>query len=171
MFQSLNERRILVAEDEYFIAQDISRTLRKMGADIAGPVATVAGAMEMVRCGDIDAAVLDINLRGGMVYSVAETLSEQGVPFIFATGYSIDAIPDRFSQVVRCEKPVEPATIAEAVNKLPFAGKRATYAISSEPDVWRWKVRRDGVSQAQGDSDTDVNARVAAFLAAIKLLD
>ena len=39
----LNGRRILVIEDEYFLAEDICSVLRGLGADIIGPVAKSRG--------------------------------------------------------------------------------------------------------------------------------
>jgi hypothetical protein len=52
-------------------------------------------------------AILDINLGGAMVYPVADALRARGVPFIFATGYEAWSIPEAYSDVPRCEKPVD----------------------------------------------------------------
>src|SRR3546814_4277596 len=40
----------------------------------------------------LDAAVLDINLNGEMVFPLAETLRRRGVPFVFMTGYEGGAV-------------------------------------------------------------------------------
>ncbi len=53
---------------------------------------------------DLDGTVLDINLAGERIFEVSEALRRQGVPFIFATGYSSSS---RWADVPRCEKPVE----------------------------------------------------------------
>ncbi|MCP2082244.1 UNVERIFIED_ORG: DNA-binding response OmpR family regulator [Methylorubrum zatmanii] len=52
-----------------------------------------------------DIAVLDINIRGEMSYPLADVLRERGVPFIFATGYDLDVMPEKFSYVPRLQKP------------------------------------------------------------------
>src|SRR5262245_38326905 len=53
----LTGRRILVVEDEYFLADDIGKTLRAFGAEIAGPVGHVEDAMVILQSGGIlDAA-------------------------------------------------------------------------------------------------------------------
>lgn len=101
-------KRVLVAEDEYFIAKGLARHLREMGAEVVGPVPTVAEALQALQGGAVDAAVLDINLRGDPVYPVADALLARGVPFVFATGYATSAIPERYAAIARCEKPVEP---------------------------------------------------------------
>lgn len=54
-----------------------------------------------------DVAVIDINLRGCSAYPIADELMRIGKPFVFTTGYGADAIPHRFRQVRRWEKPYE----------------------------------------------------------------
>lgn len=112
----LENRRILLAEDEYFIVQDMARAFAEAGAAVVGPAATVADALRLVAAaGKLDGAVLDINLQGEMIYPVADALVTRGVPFVFATGYDREDIPERFSQYLRCEKPVQPDKIAKAL--------------------------------------------------------
>jgi CheY-like chemotaxis protein len=113
---SLQNRRILLVEDEYYIAQDLDRSFKALGAQIVGPVATVEEALFVVDSRTpLDAAVLDINLHGKQIFVVADKLRARGVPFVFATGYGPETIPERFAGVVRCEKPVDPAKIAHAL--------------------------------------------------------
>ena len=112
---ALTGKRVLVVEDDYFIAKGLARSLKASGADVLGPVATVADALHLVQAGPLDGAVLDINLRGDLVYPVADALTEQAVPFIFATGYGPKVIPPRYAMITRCEKPVEPDTFIQAL--------------------------------------------------------
>ena len=51
--------------------------------------------------------MLDINLGDGMVYTVAEILTERGVPFVFVTGYDADSVDSRFAGVPILQKPIE----------------------------------------------------------------
>ena len=114
-------RRVLVVEDEYFIADDIARALRNLGAEVIGPVPRREEALAAFS-GDerIDAAVLDINLRGDVIYPVADALRERGVPFVFATGYDHASIPEPYRSVSRWEKPFDPH---ELVAVLPAFGR------------------------------------------------
>lgn len=100
-------KRILVAEDEYFIAKDVVDELEAAGAEVVGPVATTAAALSFVAGSRLDGAILDINLRDGLVYPVADALLERGVPFVFATGFGAAMIPERFAGIALCEKPVD----------------------------------------------------------------
>ncbi len=109
-------KRILLVEDEYLLADEMARDFEAGGAEIAGPVPSVETALTVLSQGrPIDAAVLDINLRGVMVFTVADRLMTEGVPFVFATGYDDKIIPARFDHVPRCEKPVAPGTLVRAL--------------------------------------------------------
>lgn len=106
--KSLFGRKVLVVEDDYFIAQDICRSLEDKSAAVLGPVASVDDALALIASETrIDAAVLDINLLDVMVFPVADALKARDVPFVFATGYEKATVPDRFADVQHCEKPVD----------------------------------------------------------------
>jgi len=105
--EALKGLTILIAEDEYMIATDLTQNLVQAGARVLGPVSSLDGVMDLVEDADhIDAAILDVNLQGEKVFPAAEMLEKQGVPFLFATGYDQSAIPPRFKDVKRCEKPI-----------------------------------------------------------------
>jgi CheY-like chemotaxis protein len=110
---------ILVVEDEYFLADDLARALEAFGAEIVGPVGEVTDAVAALDAGTpVHGAVLDINLRGEMVYAVASALQARNIPFVFATGYAGASIPAEFQQVPRWEKPFDPAALASALPAL-----------------------------------------------------
>jgi CheY-like chemotaxis protein len=113
---ALARSRVLVVEDEYFLADDIMRALQGLGAEVVGPVPTRDKALALLASSEsIDAAVLDINLQGEAVFPVADALIERGIPFVFATGYDQSAVPAAYDGVRRWEKPFEPAELAKAL--------------------------------------------------------
>lgn len=124
MTKPLAGRRILVVEDEYYLADDLVRTLQGQGADVAGPVGTLAEAERIVAEGRIDCAIVDINLRGEMAFPVADRLGEAGIPFLIATGYSRTHLPERFREVPHLQKPFDPAQLLAAVPQALGAGER-----------------------------------------------
>ena len=112
----LEGRRLLVVEDDYFLAGDLVRSLEEKGAEIVGPVGDIDDALDLIdETEHLDAAVLDINLGGEMAYPVADALIERGIPFVFATGYDSANIPARYKDVTRCEKPVDAPKITRAL--------------------------------------------------------
>jgi DNA-binding NtrC family response regulator len=104
--RTLKGHRILIVEDEYFIAADLQEALVDAGATVLGPLPTVAAATAFIDAGEhIDMAVLDVNLQGDPVFPVADKLQERRVPFAFVTGFDDWAIPGRFAQVPHLGKP------------------------------------------------------------------
>ena len=97
--------RILIVEDEYYLAADLAGALRGQGAEVIGPVATLDDATASLDTGRFDCAVLDIRLRGGTALPLADRLRAAGVPFVIASGYDGDSLPERFAATPRVEKP------------------------------------------------------------------
>jgi len=106
-------RRVLVIEDEYFLADDIARTLTSLGARIVGPFGDLDEASEIVdRDIAIDAAIVDVNLRREMVFPLARVLRARNVPFVFTTGYDRSSIEAEFQDVELWGKPLDIAAMA-----------------------------------------------------------
>jgi two-component sensor histidine kinase/AmiR/NasT family two-component response regulator len=99
--------RLLLVEDEALTGMMMSDMLTELGFDVIGPFGRVADAMAAVGREDFQAAVLDVNLDGEMVYPVADAVVARGVPFVFVTGYGAEGIDRRFAQVPVLQKPIE----------------------------------------------------------------
>ncbi len=99
--------RVLLVEDEALVAMMIAETLTEFGFQVLGPISTASEALAAARERHIDAAVLDINLGDGLVYTVAEILAKRGVPFVFVTGYDADSVDSRFDGIPVLQKPIE----------------------------------------------------------------
>ena len=113
---ALRGRRILVVEDEYMMADDLQYDLEEVGAQVIGPVPSVADALRLLATQEaIDGAILDVNLRGEKAYPVADVLRERGIPFVLATGYEQWALPEAYKDVPRCDKPVDLRHLARAL--------------------------------------------------------
>ncbi|HVX75177.1 MAG TPA: response regulator [Bradyrhizobium sp.] len=105
-------RRVLVIEDEYFLADDIVRALTALGAQTIGPFGDVDEATHVVdRDIAIDAAIMDVNLRSEMVFPLARILRARKVPFIFTTGYDRSSIDAEFQDVQLWGKPLDIAAL------------------------------------------------------------
>lgn len=116
---SLCNRRVLIVEDEYLLADDLRLRLGDAHAIVIGPVANVAAAIELIQSEDhVDGAIIDVNLAGEKSFPVADLLLERRVPFVFTTGYDSSEIPVRFGSVVRCEKPMSLGKVMQTLEKL-----------------------------------------------------
>src|SRR6185369_10114927 len=100
-------RRVMVVEDEALVALVLADQLTELGLSVVGPCSSVSEAKAVADKGDFEAAILDVNLGGELVYPVADLLSSRGIPFIFVTGYGRESIDRRFADAPVLEKPVE----------------------------------------------------------------
>ena len=87
MTSALTGKHIFVVEDEVIVSIMLEDMLNELGATVVGPAGTLSEALAIASTEHIDAAVLDVNLRGERIDPVAELLQRHGVRFIFATGY------------------------------------------------------------------------------------
>ena len=110
-------KRVLVLEDDYIVALDLADILETAGATVIGPVGNTEAAFALLKLEDERPylAVLDVNLAGARSYSVADTLIELGVPFIFVTGYGASSIHVAYSSHPRIEKPLDDQALLVAL--------------------------------------------------------
>lgn len=111
----LEGKRVLVVEDEWFIADEMRDALERCGATVVGPAPDVEAARELVHAGGFDCAVLDINLHGEQVFELARELKAKDQPFVFATGYGANFVPEDLSTAPRFEKPLQIPAFVRAV--------------------------------------------------------
>lgn len=115
---TLKGKRVLVVEDEYYIADELCRILNSIGAHVVGPIGTIETARRAVADGNFDCAVIDLNLHGESAIPIADQLQAGGTSFAIATGYASPAVPDRLRDVPRIEKPYNPPAVLELVGQL-----------------------------------------------------
>lgn len=111
-------KKVLVLEDDYFLASDASAALRSAGAEVVGPFPKERAALAAIEADDIHAAVVDINLGHGPSFQTAEALRAADVPFVFLTGYDQGMIPEDLCTVQRFEKPVDLKQVIRAIAQL-----------------------------------------------------
>jgi two-component sensor histidine kinase/CheY-like chemotaxis protein len=104
-------QRVLLVEDEAIVGMMMTDFLTEIGFHVVGPFGKVSDAIEAIDRERFQAAVLDINLRGEMIYSLADELTGRGVPIVFVTGYGAEAIDRRFANVPVLQKPVDSASL------------------------------------------------------------
>jgi len=107
----LNGARILLVEDSWQLGNAMKRLLRTLGADVAGPAATIADAERLVGEHTLDVAIIDINLRDGeRSHDLIDRLHEQRIPVVVVTGYSnVSLSPGKAEAIL--QKPVSAETL------------------------------------------------------------
>ena len=129
--QPLSGYRILVIEDEYFIARELTALLETKGAKVVGPLGNLDQALRQVARDGFEVAVVDINLQGAEGYPVADELKRQSVPFVFASAYGEERIPARFADVHLWQKPFSERALVEDVRRLCEGVRSGQQAVSS----------------------------------------
>ncbi len=111
----LRGRRVLIVEDEAFIASDLADYFARLGAEIVGPALTLADGLRLAE--RAEAAVLDINLGGEMSFPLAEALLDRRVPFVFFTAYAGVPVPDHLREVERYLKPASYSRVHRTLSR------------------------------------------------------
>jgi len=111
--------RILLVEDEFLVADMRAEILSASGYEVVGPFARVAPAANAAATAPIDAAILDINVAGELVYPVADRLADRGIPYAFLSGHDHQLLaPNRHKPVRAMRKPFQPEDIAPLARRL-----------------------------------------------------
>jgi CheY-like chemotaxis protein len=84
--------RVLLIEDDWLIASLVAGELADCGYAVIGPARSVAQAASFAETGEIDAALVDLNLAGEMPHAAIAVLVQRRIPFLYMTAYS--ALPE-----------------------------------------------------------------------------
>ena len=118
MSESLEGRRILVIEDSPVVAPFTVDVLAELGFEVVGPAPNMASAREMVEAADFDAALMDIHIRGDVVFPLCELLAAKKIPFVLTSGYADWTMPEKWQDRPRLQKPYTIAQVEEAMSGL-----------------------------------------------------
>ena len=99
------KRSILIVEDEPLIAMMLEDFILSLGHDVSANCDTVRSALDAVEQGGFDLAILDVNLKGENIWSVASEMRSRGIPFVIASGGHVDPPPAEFANVPMIDKP------------------------------------------------------------------
>jgi len=99
----LDGQKILVVEDQFIEARALATYLRESGAEVIGPVPTVAHGLRTMSVHCPTGAILDIKLGDELVFPVADHLAEAGIPYIFFS-HAFRDVPGRHILARRVEK-------------------------------------------------------------------
>lgn len=125
MTESTKRYRFLVVEDEFMITMLLEDFLTDLGHELAGKAETIAEGIRIIETSlDIDAAILDMNIRGETVSPIVDALTERRIPFCFMTGYGA-AVSTSHPQAPILGKPFDMNDLEATIDKLLTDGERA----------------------------------------------
>ena len=114
--------RLLLVEDEPFIALDLQMLSTSAGHHVVGVADTFDTALDLAMTRHPDAALVDINLRDGFTgFRICQALSGQGRIVGFVTGNAEQVPADFAGAVAVLEKPFTQEGVEEILGVLQNA--------------------------------------------------
>jgi CheY-like chemotaxis protein len=110
--------RILIVDDEPLVAKMVAEWVEELGHEVAGPFRDASSALALVAATPPDAAIVDVSLGAGSGYTVAESLAQRKIPFVFATGHAEGSLIPRFSGTPVLVKPYDFGDVDAAIGKM-----------------------------------------------------
>jgi CheY-like chemotaxis protein len=111
-------KRILVVEDSPVVAPFTADVLGELGCEVVGPAPNMAAARELIDAAQLDAALMDVHIRGERVFPLCDLLDSKQVPFILTSGYADWQMPEKLRKRPRLQKPYTIAQVEKALAKL-----------------------------------------------------
>lgn len=111
-------RRILIVEDSPVVGPFTADLLDELRCDVVGPAPNMAAARELIESEKIDAALMDVHIRGERVFPLCEALAAKGIPFVLTSGYADWNMPEKWEGCPRLQKPYSLGEVEEALKAL-----------------------------------------------------
>lgn len=114
--------RLVVAEDNWLIADGLKSVLERNGATVAGMAYTVAELRSIVAETAPEAVIADLDLRGETAAPFLEELARGGMPLVVITGYPDAPGIDGYGRAILLRKPVSAARLIAALSRVCASG-------------------------------------------------
>ncbi|WP_271022894.1 response regulator [Rhizobium sp. RCAM05973] len=132
MNKLLSAQRTLIVEDEMMLLMVLEDILTDLGCGSIAVAGTIKQALSLVSSRPFDSAVLDVNLNGEKSFPIADALGALDVPYIFATGYCIDALGAGYRDRPLLSKPYSYVDVENIlIRLLPHVGAQRVIGSSA----------------------------------------
>ncbi len=119
MQSGMSQRRcnLLLVEDQLDLAALMEQALEDAGDQVTHAY-SVFDALGLLDNQRFDGAVLDVELRDGVVFPVADRLTELGIPFLFVSAVYDQLVPQRHRRAAFVAKPFHVGELQETVRRV-----------------------------------------------------
>jgi CheY-like chemotaxis protein len=125
--------RVLVVEDEFVVAEELSAILADLGCKVVGPAASAGVALKLVQSEPLDGAILDLHLGEHWSTVLFPALNAKRIPIIVVTAYGSRGLPGWLDpHVLRLAKPVAGEILASAM-EAAFTGRKRSHRVRRSP--------------------------------------
>ena len=113
----LLQGKVLMVVDDAITALDLQRLLHEAGYRVIGPTTKLAEIQRMIQHGDIDCAILDLDVDRRAPLPIADLLAFADVPFVYLATGALGPVPSRHKQRPVVEKPFTRDVLLAAVER------------------------------------------------------
>lgn len=116
-------KHLLIIDDEPLLAYDLADLLGSHGASIVGPEHNIRDGLSCIEGyrGNIDCALLDIQIGSNPVWPIAQKLNSLKIPFFFISAQcGTQDLPDEFRGTPCLKKPVDKTLLQVTLNSILF---------------------------------------------------
>ena len=106
--------RVLIVEDEWLLAAELTDALTHAGFSTLGPVFRVREALALIDNDGPDVVVLDVSLGHADSFPIAR----RNIPFLFLTGYTKLDLPEEFRDRPLLSKPIMLPSLVDWIRSL-----------------------------------------------------
>jgi CheY-like chemotaxis protein len=133
MAELLGKQRILIVEDDWVVAQNMSDMIEELGGAVVGPAGQLAQGLALAESEELGGAILDVNLNGENTFALADRLLADDVPVS-----SQPAMTRRCCPSASLTSPGSRSPSLPSLSRRPFAG----YLRTTSWEVARLDVKR-----------------------------
>jgi CheY-like chemotaxis protein len=119
----LKGRRVLVVEDSPVVGPFTADALEELGCIVIGPAPNMAAARECVETAEIDAALIDVHIRGERAFALCDMLDARGIPFAMTSGYADWQVPEKWEHAPRLPKPYTVDQVERVLKQMLDSGR------------------------------------------------
>ncbi|EDM35206.1 two component, sigma54 specific, transcriptional regulator, Fis family protein [Pedobacter sp. BAL39] len=143
-------KKILIVEDEFIVAHDLSVILSNAGYHVTGIADSVKRALAMLEQEPADLVLLDIYLKGKLTgIDLARTLMKLEIPFIYVSANSNEKVMEAVKPTLPYGFIIKPYREKDVLLSIDIASYRSNHSRSMKADT---KVHQAGFSDMIGGS-------------------
>jgi len=123
---------ILIAEDNLYLALDLSNAIEDLDGRVVGPVSTVSEGLFLLGMQYVAAAIVDCTLADRDAAPLAWQLRERSIPFVIHSAAAVPSvIVEAHPEVPVLTKPLQPSAVLTCLLNEMRKGKRPLPAVGA----------------------------------------
>lgn len=94
----------------------VEEYLLEAGCEVVASALSLDKAVRLAKTLDVHLAILDVSLAGNPSFPVADVLLSRQIPFLFASGYGRQSLPEKYRDHTVLGKPFDFSELVEGID-------------------------------------------------------